>query len=212
QMGGWFNKPIESLEDLQGLKMRIPGIAGEIWNKAGGTSVMLPGGEIFQALEKGTIDATEWLGPANDLAFGLPQIAKYYYMPGWHEPGSMLEFSINKKAFEALPSHYQFILKIACQSVADKMLNFYTAANAKALETIKSNPNVEIRQFPSVVLDKLYQMTQEVLSEMAASSDDVKKVYDSYTSFQKQAQAYNRVSEEAYYRVRTAIESIETDI
>jgi TRAP-type mannitol/chloroaromatic compound transport system substrate-binding protein len=185
--------------------MRIPGIAGEIWNKAGGTAVTLPGSEIFQALEKGTIDATEWLGPANDLACGLPQIAIYYYMPGWHEPGAMLEFTINKQSFEALPVHYQAILKAACRAASEQMLNFYTYANAKALQSIKDNPDVELRMFPVDVLEKLYELTQETLTEMAAQDDMVKEVYDSYRKFQSEAQEYNAVSEEAYYRVRSAI-------
>ncbi len=103
QMGGWFNKEINSIDDLKGLKMRIPGLGGEVLARAGGTPVTLPGAELFTALQTGAIDATEWVGPYNDLAFGLHKAAKYYYYPGWHEPGSMMEFTVNKQAFETLP-------------------------------------------------------------------------------------------------------------
>lgn len=205
QMGGWFNKAIDSMDDIKGLKMRIPGIAGEIWNRAGGTAVTLPGAELFQALEKGTIDATEWLGPANDLAFGLPQIARYYYTPGWHEPGSLLEFTIHQPAFEALPRHYQEILKVACRAANDNMMSFYTFANAQALEEIKANPKVELRRFPDDVLKTLFTLTEETLSDMASQDTSVREVYESYQKFQRQAQAYHSVSEEAYYRVRAEL-------
>ena len=103
QMGGWFNKEINGLADLEGLKMRIPGLGGEVLRRAGGTPVNLPGGEIFTALQTGSIDATEWVGPYNDLAFGLHQVARYYYYPGWHEPGTCLEAMFNAEAFAALP-------------------------------------------------------------------------------------------------------------
>lgn len=205
QMGGWFNKAIDSIDDIKGLKMRIPGIAGEIWNRAGGTAVTLPGAELFQALEKGTIDATEWLGPANDLAFGLPQIAKYYYMPGWHEPGAMLEFTLHKPSFEALPAHYQEVLKVACRAASDDMMSFYTYANTQALQEIKANPDVKLRSFPVDVLEKLHELAQETLNDMASKDEDVRKVYESYRAFQQQAQEYHTVSEEAYYRVRSAL-------
>ncbi|TMO20728.1 ABC transporter substrate-binding protein, partial [Pseudoalteromonas sp. S4492] len=104
QMAGWFNKDINSLEALKGLKMRIPGMGGEVFKRLGGVPVNLPGGEIFTALQTGTIDATEWVGPYNDLAFGLYKAAKYYYYPGWHEPGTMLEFTVNMDKWNALPA------------------------------------------------------------------------------------------------------------
>ena len=112
QMGGWFNKEINRLDDLKGLKMRIPGLGGEVLRRAGGTPVNLPGGEIFTALQTGAIDATEWVGPYNDLAFGLHKAAKYYYYPGWHEPGTTLEAIVNKQAFDALPKDLQSIVRM----------------------------------------------------------------------------------------------------
>ena len=114
QMGGWFNKEINSVADLEGLRMRIPGIGGEVLRKVGGTPVNIPGAELFTALESGTIDATEWVGPMNDLAFGLFRAAKYYYYPGWHEPGTALEAVVNREAYEALPPDLQAIVEVAC--------------------------------------------------------------------------------------------------
>jgi len=113
QMGGWFNKKIETIEDYKGLKMRIPGLGGKVVAKAGGTVVLTPGGEIFTNLERGVIDATEWVGPLHDLRMGFYKAAKYYYYPGWHEPGTTLEYIFNKKAYESLPKDLQMILDMA---------------------------------------------------------------------------------------------------
>ena len=115
QMGGWFNKQINTVDDLKGLKMRIPGLGGEVLRRAGGTPITLPGAEIFTSLQTGAIDATEWVGAYNDVSFGLHKAAKYYYYPGWHEPGTTLEALLNKKAFESLPADLQSIVKNACK-------------------------------------------------------------------------------------------------
>ena len=126
QMGGWFNREITSIEDLQGLKMRMPGLGGEVLRRAGGVPVLLPGGEIFPSLQTGAIDATEWVGPYNDLAFGLHKAAKYYYYPGWHEPGTTLEAIVNRDAFEALPADLQsIVLNAARVANIDMLAGFY---------------------------------------------------------------------------------------
>ena len=117
QMAGWFNKELNSMDDLRGIKMRIPGLGGEVFQRAGGTAITLPGGEIYTSLQTGVIDATEWVGPYNDLAFGLHQVAKYYYYPGWQEPGPTLEMIINKQAFESLPKDLQEIVRISSLSL-----------------------------------------------------------------------------------------------
>jgi len=134
QMGGWFNREIKSIDDLKGLKMRIPGLGGEVLKRAGGTPVSLPGGEIYTSLQSGAIDATEWVGPYNDLAFGFYKVAKFYYYPGWHEPGTTLEAIINKKAFEELPRDLQSIVVNACKVANQDMLAEYTARNNDALQ------------------------------------------------------------------------------
>ncbi|MDH3934276.1 MAG: TRAP transporter substrate-binding protein, partial [Gammaproteobacteria bacterium] len=155
QMGGWFNREINTVEDLQGLKMRIPGLGGEVLKRAGGTPVGMPGTEIFTSLESGVIDATEWVGPWNDMAKALYKVAKYYYYPGWHEPGTTMECMINQAAFETLPADLQSIVMTACKAVNLDMLSEFTARNNQALQTLVNEHKVELREFPKPVLDKL---------------------------------------------------------
>jgi len=202
QMAGWFNKEINSLEDIKGLKMRIPGLGGEVFKKLGGIPVMLPGGELFTALQTGTIDATEWVGPYNDLAFGLYKAAKYYYYPGWHEPGSMLEFTINKDKFNSLPEDLQAIITHAARAVNQDMLDEYTARNNTALKTLVNEHKVELRQLPDDVLRKLRDTATEAAKEAAASDPMTQRVYDSAFQFMENVKAYHRISEHAYYNAR----------
>ena len=202
QMGGWFNKEINSVDDLKGLKMRIPGLGGEVLARAGGTPVTLPGGEIFTALQTGTIDATEWVGPYNDLAFGLHKAAKFYYYPGWHEPGSMMEFLINKQAFAQLPADLQAIVRVAAKAVNDDMLAEYTTRNQAALLELKNRHGVQLRAFPEDVLKRLEELSQQVLTEVAASDPASQKVYDSFRAYRDQVKEYHAVSEQAFINAR----------
>ena len=202
QMGGWFNKEINSVDDLQGLKMRIPGLGGEVLARAGGTPVTLPGGEIFTSLQTGTIDATEWVGPYNDLAFGLYKVAEHYYYPGWHEPGSMMEFTINKDAFAELPADLQAIVRITAKAINEDMLAEYTTRNQAALIELKEKHGVDVREFPADVLDKLQTLSDEVVAEVAGADPLSQKVYDSYKAYRDQVKAYHAVSEQAYINAR----------
>ncbi|MDH5572815.1 MAG: TRAP transporter substrate-binding protein [Gammaproteobacteria bacterium] len=202
QMGGWFNKEIKSVADLKGLKMRIPGLGGEVLQRAGGTPVSLPGGEIYTSLQSGAIDATEFVGPYNDLAFGLYKAAKYYYYPGWHEPGTTLEAMINKKAFEALPKDLQSIVLNACKVVNQDMLSEYTARNNTALHTLVNKHKVELRPFPDDVLKKLRELSDEVVTEIASKDKQAKKIHESFKQFRDQAMAWHNISEQAYMRAR----------
>ncbi len=202
QMGGWFNKEINSLEDLKGLKMRIPGLGGEILKRAGGIPVLLPGGEIFTALQTGTIDATEWIGPYNDLAFGLHQAAKFYYYPGWHEPGTVLECMVNKAAFEALPADLQGIVDSVISQVNSEMLAEYTARNAEALVTLETEHGIVPKVFPNEVMKRLKDLSVEVIAETIAADPLSAKVYESFSTFQKHVSAYHDVSERAFYKTR----------
>ncbi len=202
QMGGWFNKEINAVADLKGLKMRIPGLGAEVLKRAGGTPVSLPGGEIYTSLQSGAIDATEWVGPYNDLAFGLYKAAKYYYYPGWHEPGSVLEALVNKKAYEDLPKDLQSIVMNACKIVNTDMLAEYTARNNAALHTLVSKHKVQLRPFPDEVLKKLAQLSEEVVSDVAAKDKDAQKIYQSFSAFREQAMAWHKVSEQAFLRAR----------
>lgn len=202
QMGGWFNKEINGVEDLDGLKMRIPGLGGEVLKRAGGTPVNLPGGEIFTSLQSGTIDATEWVGPYNDLAFGLYKAAQYYYYPGWHEPGTTLECLLNKQAFEALPADLQSIVSNACRVANADMLAEYTARNNTALQALVNEHHVDVREFPKPVLDKLRVISEEVVAEIAAQDALSAKVFESYQRFRKQVVAWHDISERTYLNVR----------
>jgi len=205
QMGGWFNKEINSLEDLKGLKMRIPGLGGEVLSRLGGTPVNLPGGELFTALTAGTIDATEWVGPYNDLAFGLYKAAKYYYYPGFHEPGTVLEAIINKKALEALPDDLQSIVMNACRVVNLDMQSEYAARNPHALKQLIEQHGVDVRSYPPDVLAQLRSVSEEVVAEVAAKDAFSQKVYKSYKQFLDDARTYNRISDLAYMKDRDAV-------
>lgn len=198
QMGGWFNKKIESVEDLKGLKMRIPGLGGKVLAKAGGTPVLMAGGEIYTALERGTIDATEWVGPFHDKRLGLDRAAKYYYYPGWHEPGATLELIVNRKAWETLPKDLQRIVEISAQAANQWIYSQLEFHNTKTLKTLRENPNIEILAFPPAVLKTLKRFTQETLEEEAEKNADFKKVYTSYRHLQSAMEAWHAISEEAY--------------
>jgi TRAP-type mannitol/chloroaromatic compound transport system substrate-binding protein len=182
QMGGWFNKEINSVDDLKGLKMRIPGLGGEVLRRAGGTPQNIPGAEIFTALQTGTIDATEWIGPFNDQAYGLFQAARYYYYPGWHEPGTALETLINREAFSRLPEDLQRIVEVACQAANMDMLSEFTARNGEALEQLR-NEGVEVRPFPEDVLQELARISREVLDEIAAGDELSGRIYESFQAY-----------------------------
>lgn len=205
QMAGWFNREINTIDDLRGLKMRIPGMAGDVFNRAGGTAVNIPGGELYTALQTGVIDAAEWVGPENDLAFGFHQIAKYYYYPGWQEPGSTLELMVNKQAFESLPEDLQAIVTVAARAANQDMLDGYTARNNAALKELVDNKGVELRRLPKEVLQHLYTITMQVYAEQAASDPAFKKVHDSYQKFLNYATDYHQISEQTYYEVRQEV-------
>ncbi len=202
QMGGWFNKEIKSIADLAGLKMRIPGLGGEVLKRAGGTPVNLPGSELFTALQSGAIDATEWAGPYNDLAFGLYKAARYYYYPGFHEPGSTLEAIINQAVFETLPADLQSIVLNACKVVNQDMLAEYTARNPIALQVLLERHGVTMRPYPDDVLIELHRLSKEVVSEIAEKDAFSRKVYASYRKFLEQSQAWSNLSELAYLQAR----------
>jgi len=202
QMGGWFNKEIKSVADLKGLKMRIPGLGGEVLRRAGGTPVSLPGGEIFTSLQSGAIDASEFVGPYNDLAFGLYKAAKYYYYPGWHEPGTTLECFVNKKALATLPADLQSIVLHAARVANQDMLSEYTAQNNRALDTLITKHKVKLRRYPDDVLNKLRTLSDEVVAEVGTKDPLTKKVFESFKRFRDQAIAWHDISERAYLDAR----------
>jgi TRAP-type mannitol/chloroaromatic compound transport system substrate-binding protein len=202
QMAGWFNKEINSLEDLQGLKMRIPGLGGEVFQRAGGTAVNIPGGEIYTSLQTGTIDATEWVGPYNDLAFGLHQVAKYYYYPGWQEPGPTLEIIVNKAAMSSLPADLQEIVRVASRAMNDDMLAEFTTRNNAALEELVNKHHVQLRRLPDDVLAKLKVISAEVVKSIAQDDELAQRIYRSYDRYRTQVMSYHEISERAYINAR----------
>jgi TRAP-type mannitol/chloroaromatic compound transport system substrate-binding protein len=204
QMAGWFNREINSMEDIKGLKMRIPGLGGDVITRAGGVSVTISGGELYTAMQTGVIDALEWVSPYNDIALGFHQVAKYYYYPGWHEPGPTLELIINKDAFATLPEDLQAIVETAARAVNQDMLDEYTARNNEALVSLVETHGVQLRKLPDEVINELRGISADMLEELANDSDIARRIADSVQSFQQQATTYHTISEEAYYDARKA--------
>ena len=203
QMGGWFNREINSVADLKGLKMRIPGLGGEVLRRAGGTPVTLPGSEIFTSLQTGAIDATEWVGPYNDVAFGLHKAARYYYYPGWQEPGPGLETIVNRSAWESLPPDLQAILETSCQAISLDMLAEYTHGNGTALAQLAADPAVELRRFPPDVLELLSNVTDEIVAEMVAADPAARRIAESYFAFLEKSRPNQEITERAYLETRS---------
>lgn len=199
QMGGWFNKKINSLEDFKGLKMRIPGLGGKVIEKAGGSAILSAGGEIYTNLERGVIDATEWIGPYHDYKMGFPKIADHYYYPGWHEPGTVLELFINKSAFEGLPKDLQGIIRAGAQYSNIWMLSEFEAQNNIYLQRIKSEFKTRVLKFPGDVLAGFRRYSEEVIEEITAEDPMSKKVYESFRKFQKTVNAWAEITEKVYY-------------
>ncbi len=203
QMGGWFNKEINSIEDLKGLKIRIPGLGGEVIRRAGATPVTMPGAEIFTSLQTGAIDATEWVGPFNDVAFGLHKAAKYYYYPGWQEPGPGLETIINADAWASLPPDLQAIVENVCQAITTDMVADYAYNNAIALKQLIDNPEIEVRPYPDEVLALLKAITQELVDEMSAGDPVARRIQDSYFRFLEVSTPHQQVTELAFMETRS---------
>ncbi|BAN69066.1 TRAP transporter substrate-binding protein [endosymbiont of unidentified scaly snail isolate Monju] len=198
QMGGWFRKEINSLDDLKGLKMRIPGFAGEVLAKLGAKPTNIPAGELYTALERNTIDALEWVGPSLDLRMGFHKIAPYYYT-GWHEPATELQFLVNKRKFEKLPKDLQAILVTAMKAAAYNMYAQSYHESGVNWEKIKTEyPNIKIRTFPKEVMDALRKANGELLAERAAKDPLAKEIIESQKAYLKKVRAWTTISDQAY--------------
>ena len=202
QMGGWFNREINSIDDLKGLRMRIPGIGGEALARAGGTPVTLPASEVFTSLQTGVIDASEWVGPYNDQSLGLQETARYYYSPGWHEPGPTLELIINSEALATLPDDLRMIVELAAATLNETMMAEYTARNAEALEAIEQNPDVELRRFPDDVISELRGYVDEIIAELVERDEQAAKINASFQEWRAKLQRWTALSEKAYLDTR----------
>src|SRR6266481_9935256 len=204
QMAGWFRKKITAIGDFKGLKMRIGnGLARKVIARAGATAVLTPAADIYAALERGVIDTAEWVGPYDDMKLGLHNTARYYYYPGWHEPGTMSEFTFNKKAYGALPIDLQRTLDHAAAAVQVYGLTGYHAKNARALERLKTEfkSKVEVVQFPVPVLRDLKRLSAEVVREESEKTPAARKVHASFTKFQTLVGPWDHVAEGAYHQL-----------
>ena len=200
QMGGWFSKEINSLQDLKGLKMRVPGLGGEVFSTMGVNPILLPAGEIYTALERGIIDATEWVGPALDLKMGFYKVAPYYYS-GWHEPGSILELTFNKQSWDKLSTEHQAIIEMASEEMNSKMLYNFQVQNSEAMKKLKEL-NVKLRDFPQDVINAAKKGLNEVISIESSKSSDFKEVYLSASNFLETSKAYTDISLKNYLNIR----------
>ncbi len=198
QMGGWFQKEINTVEDLQGLKMRIPGFAGEVLAKLGANPTNIPPGELYTSLERRTIDALEWVGPSMDLRMGFHKIAPYYYT-GWHEPGTELQFLVNKRTFDKLPGDLQEILQAAMRVAAYDMTIKSHHESGQNWATMKAEfPNVEVKSFPPEVLAALRKANDELLAEHAANDPLAKEILDSQSEYMGVVRQWTDIADRAY--------------
>jgi len=202
QMGGWFKNELGSVDELAGLKMRISGFGAEVIQRAGAVAVNLPGAELYTSLATGVIDATEWNGPFNDMAWGLQDVAPYYYYPGWHEPSGVLEALISADAFQSLSPHLQTVIEAACRTEADYVIGEFAARNQQALKTLTEEHGIEVRRFPDDVLATLRRLSIEVMEALAASDADLGRVYRSYRSYADSIGAWHEISEGAHSGIR----------
>jgi len=202
QAGGWFRKPITSLDDLKGIKMRLPGLGGKVLDRAGGKAETLPGHELYIALETGRIDATEWVGPYHDYLRGFYKVAPYCYTGGWHEPGSVLELIINRQAWENLDGELQAIIRHAAAECDRWMLAQWRAKDAVAYQQLQANAEVTMAPYPAEVIRALKPFADEVLAEVRDSTPLAKRIHDSYVEFQRLHEAYVAVSEMSYFAAR----------
>lgn len=194
QMGGWFRKEINTLDDLRGLKMRIAGFAGAVVEKLGVVPQQLAGGDVYPSLEKGTIDAAEWVGPFDDEKLGFQKVAPYYYYAGWWEGGPTVHFMFNKEKYEELPAAYKAMLHTACRAADADMLQRYDYLNPKALRSLVAN-GAQLRPFSQEILSACFDAANDIYSEMTASNEDFKKIWDSITAFRKDHYLWAQVAE-----------------
>ena len=204
QMGGWFKKEIHSLADFKGLKFRIPGLAAEVVNRMGATAVNTPGGEIMPALQSGVIDAAEWVGPWNDLAFGFHKVAKHYYGPGFQEGGGSGELMINLNAWNQLPKDLQDIVYAAASTIGNRTHSEYFAKNAGSLPVLLEEHGVQLHRLPDDVIQAMYYLSEDVVAETASEGELNRRIYESWSKFRRTAMEYQPLSDYGFVRDRAA--------
>ena len=197
QMGGWFRKEIANVDDVKGLKMRIPGLGGRLWAAMGAVPQQIAGGDIYAALERGTIDATEWVGPYDDEKLGFNKVARFYYYPGFWEGGAALGWLVNQKAWDALPAEYKSILTAAAHEANATMMAKYDARNAAALRRLIAG-GTQVRPFGRPVMEAFYRASQDMYREMSSTNANFKRIYDSYAAFQRESVSWMRITENTF--------------
>ncbi len=197
QMGGWYRKEIKSLKDIKGLKMRIGGFGGKVLARIGGVPQNIPGGEIYQALEKGTIDATEWVGPYDDQKLGFNKVAPYYYYPAWWEGGPQLSLYVNNKAYEALPAEYKAMVEVAAAYAHAEMQARYDAKNPQALKELVA-AGTKLKRMPKDIMDAAFKESQLLYKELSASNPNWKKVYEDFAKFRAEQNLWFRFTEAGF--------------
>ena len=207
QMGGWFTKEVKSPESYAGLKYRMPGLGGEVLRRLGATVVSLPGGEIVPALKSGAIDASEWVGPWNDMALGLHKASKYYYYPGFHEPGTVLSTGINKQAWDKLSAEDRNLISTVAMAEYTNSLAEFNANNAESLQQLMQDKNIEIRKFDDAVIRALGKASDDVMAETANKDALTRKIYESYSSFRKRQISWTNLADRGYLNARNMIAS-----
>jgi TRAP-type mannitol/chloroaromatic compound transport system substrate-binding protein len=205
QMAGWFKREINSLADMQGIRLRLPGLAGEAMNGIGVTTVNMPGGEIFTSMQTGVLDAADWVGPYNDMAFGLHQVADYYYTSPWNEPTAVLEGTVNLDAWNALPDDLKAVVREAAKASNLDMISEFAYRNAQALATLVEEHGVQLRTFPQDVIEALYESSQRVIQQQVENDPDSAKVYESYSAFQALVRPFSDVGEFEYLKTRATV-------
>ncbi|MBB4210588.1 TRAP-type mannitol/chloroaromatic compound transport system substrate-binding protein [Rhodothalassium salexigens DSM 2132] len=206
QMGGWFKRPIRSLDDFRGLKIRMPGLGGELMRRLGATPVTKSGGELYQALDQGNIDATEWVGPWNDMSFGFHRIAKWYHWPGIHEPGSTLSVGINLDLWEDLRTAERVAVEAAAAAENDIMFAEYNQRNAEALARLVADPSVQLVRFPDPVMAAMAEAGAAVLETVARSDDaNVRDVYRSFLDARTNIAKWGDIAERAFVAARALL-------
>ncbi len=203
QMGGWFRREVNTVDDFQGLKFRMPGLGGEVLRRLGTTVVNLPGGEIFPALQSGTIDGTEWVGPWHDLAFGFYKVAQYYYWPGWHEPGTTGEVMFNRQVWEGLTKEEQLLIQVAIEAEGWREYAEINAQNAGSLKVLVEQHNVQVKRFSDELLQEIGRHSGEVVAEVGQSDPLTQKIYDSYMDFRSKSIGWANIADQGYYNARS---------
>ncbi|MFZ4121987.1 MAG: TRAP transporter substrate-binding protein [Caulobacterales bacterium] len=204
QMGGWFKREVRGLDDFRGLKMRIPGMGGDVIRALGGSAVAIPGGEIFGALQSGLIDATEWVGPWNDYQLGFYRVAPYYYGPGFHEPGPILACGINRQVWESLPSDQQAIVRAACHAANHWSIGAFHWKSAEYLKILLDDHGVQLRQFPQDVIRRAYEASNDILATIANNDGLSRRIYESFDTARRTLPSWSNVADGGYFNMRNA--------